>query len=626
MPQTLFRKALSVTSALTLTLSSVLPNYASAVPLQSVLTTASQEKTAAAKLANIQNFVVIYLENRSFDEMYGTFPGANGLANAANAAPQISMPITPQAAAIAAAQGVTLPPGGTPLAVVNPVNNTNLGGATGTGTNKSPIIAAVDPNFSPTIVNAPFAVGVPGVDPHPLPTAVGYLGTPGSFDPLKDVVGDPVHRFYEEQVQINGGKMNQFIVGTHNDSTDMGGLVMHYYSQSVMAKTKMWSMAQNYTLLDNFFHSAFGGSFLNHSFLICSCAFATDSKATVAPTQLDSIGMPLMRAVGANPQSGGTATAPASVDTAVSADGKSWINTARSVYLHTLGDTNNGSLVQPQTMPHIGDLLDSANVTWKWYSQWYKRAAAETQAFIANSTLNGNTYTVNSAALVTDPAYKYPVTIGGVVYNDAQYAPWGTIPLSTFNSYMTTGGTGTRPNLNNLAALTTALNFQWHHNPFAYFANLALGTPAQQAHLQDRDDLLVDIANNTLPNVSFYKPAGALNQHHGYTNLASGDNEVQTIVTALQTTNSWKNGQMMIIITYDENGGVWDHVAPPVRDSWGPGTRVPAIVISPAAKTGYIDHTSYDTGSILRTIEMRWGLPPLNASDAAVAPLTGMLK
>jgi phospholipase C len=83
---------------------------------------------------------------------------------------------------------------------------------------------------------------------------------------------------------------------------------------------------------------------------------------------------------------------------------------------------------------------------------------------------------------------------------------------------------------------------------------------------------------------------------------------------------------MMIIVTYDENGGVWDHAAPPKRDAWGPGTRVPALVISPAVKSGYVDHTQYDTGSILRTIEARWGLPPLTSSDANVAPLTGMLK
>jgi phospholipase C len=446
-----------------------------------------------------------------------------------------------------------------------------------------------------------------------------------------------VHRFYEEQAQIDGGKMDHFIAGTRTVGDDEAGLVMGYYGKDIVSQTHLWALAQNYVLADNYFHGAFGGSFANHSFLVCGCFFATNSAATVKPTQLDSNGMPLLPAIGPNAsysaQTTGTATAAGSGnDTAVSADGKYWINTSRSVYLRKLSDTNNGSLVQPQTMPHIGDRLTAAGATWKWYSQWYKRAAAETQAIIANETLSGSTYTINtSGVMVTDPTYHYPVVINGVSYTDAQYAPWGTIPLTTFNSYMTGGGSdyapGAQPNITNLANYTTQLNFQYHHHPFAYFADLAIGTPAQQAHLQDRDDLLNDIANNTLPNVAWYKPAGYVNMHHGYTNIANADNEVNTIVTALQTTNSWKNGQMMIIITFDENGGVWDHVAPPKRDAFGPGTRTPLLVVSSAGKSaGYIDHTSYDTGSILRAIEVRWGLQPLTASDAAVTPMAGMLK
>jgi acid phosphatase len=65
---------------------------------------------------------------------------------------------------------------------------------------------------------------------------------------------------------------------------------------------------------------------------------------------------------------------------------------------------------------------------------------------------------------------------------------------------------------------------------------------------------------------------------------------------------------MVIIITYDEFGGAWDHVAPPTGDLLGPGTRIPALVISPYAKRGSVDHTQYDTGSILRLITRRFDL------------------
>ena len=74
---------------------------------------------------------------------------------------------------------------------------------------------------------------------------------------------------------------------------------------------------------------------------------------------------------------------------------------------------------------------------------------------------------------------------------------------------------------------------------------------------------------------------------------------------------------MLIVVTYDENGGFWDHVAPPKGDRWGPGTRIPAIIVSPFAKKGYVDHTQYDTTSILRFITRRFELPRCRASPRA---------
>ena len=72
----------------------------------------------------------------------------------------------------------------------------------------------------------------------------------------------------------------------------------------------------------------------------------------------------------------------------------------------------------------------------------------------------------------------------------------------------------------------------------------------------------------------------------------------------------------MVVVTYDEFGGQWDHVSPPKVDRWGPGTRVPALVISPKLPKKFaVDHTRYDTTSILATIEHRYGLKPLTKRD-----------
>jgi len=77
---------------------------------------------------------------------------------------------------------------------------------------------------------------------------------------------------------------------------------------------------------------------------------------------------------------------------------------------------------------------------------------------------------------------------------------------------------------------------------------------------------------------------------------------------------------------FNRLGGFWDHVAPPVVDKWGPGTRVPAIIVSPFAKKHFVDHTQYDTTAILKLIETRWGLAPLGTPDAAANDLTNSLE
>ncbi|HUP06567.1 MAG TPA: alkaline phosphatase family protein, partial [Caldimonas sp.] len=169
-------------------------------------------------------------------------------------------------------------------------------------------------------------------------------------------------------------------------------------------------------------------------------------------------------------------------------------------------------------------------------------------------------------------------------------------------------------------------DFQAHHQPFNYYAFMdPVAHPDQRAaHLKDRDDLYADAAAGTLPPVVFYKPVGFQNQHPGYANVTNADEEIVNAITALHSSPQWRH--MVILVTYDEFGGQFDHVAPPKGDLLGPGTRIPAIIISPFAKRGHVDHTLYDTASALRLITRRWSLPVLpglSVRDAAVKASTG---
>ena len=118
-----------------------------------------------------------------------------------------------------------------------------------------------------------------------------------------------------------------------------------------------------------------------------------------------------------------------------------------------------------------------------------------------------------------------------------------------------------------------------------------------------------DAAAGTLPAVVFVKPDGNSNQHPGESTMAAGDLMMATIVSTLRRSPQWD--EMAVIITHDENGGFWDPAPPPEGDAWGPGSRVPTVIASPFAKKGYVDHTPYDTTSILQFISKRFGLPML---------------
>ncbi|HEY2756681.1 MAG TPA: acid phosphatase, partial [Pseudolabrys sp.] len=166
-------------------------------------------------------------------------------------------------------------------------------------------------------------------------------------------------------------------------------------------------------------------------------------------------------------------------------------------------------------------------------------------------------------------------------------------------------------------------NFQFHHQPFNYFVNYAPGTDARAQHLKDGgmngSDFIEAIDGGKLPQVTFYKPQGNLNEHAGYADVMSGDQHIADVVAHLEKSPQW--GHMLVLITYDENGGFFDHVAPPKGDRWGPGSRIPAFIVSPFAKKGFVDHTEYDTTSVLRFITRRFDLPVLpglTARDAAL--------
>jgi len=158
-----------------------------------------------------------------------------------------------------------------------------------------------------------------------------------------------------------------------------------------------------------------------------------------------------------------------------------------------------------------------------------------------------------------------------------------------------------------------------HHNPFQYVKRI-METPEGRAHIRDASEFSRALREGGLPAVSFVKPHAKDNAHAVSSTVGAGDRWIAEMVRAVMASRYWP--RVALVITYDEGGGWFDHVRPPVVDRFGLGTRVPTLIVSPYAKRGFIGRREYDHASVLKLIEWRFGLEPLTERDRrAEAPL-----
>lgn len=151
-------------------------------------------------------------------------------------------------------------------------------------------------------------------------------------------------------------------------------------------------------------------------------------------------------------------------------------------------------------------------------------------------------------------------------------------------------------------------------NPLAGFASLR-DLPDRFASIAS---LFHDLQSGSLPSVAWVFPSNEDSEHPPL-DVRVGMWYVTAVANALMKSPYWSDSVM--IVTWDEYGGFFDHVAPPVRNGVTLGPRVPALIISPWVRPGFVDHATYDFSSILRFVEERFGLPPLTAWDRDAASL-----
>ena len=396
-----------------------------------------------------------------------------------------------------------------------------------------------------------------------------------------------MHRFYQEQYQLNGGNQNRYVTGS-----DAAGLSMGYYDTHALPVYAYLhgSGHPRYAILDDFFQAAFGGSFLNHQWLIAAATPTYPGAAETLHSILDANGMPVLRSPPSSQSSVALYTSPATTvrDAALTSACPAPNGLACGDFaVNTMQPTSQprgsfGAILPTQTAPTIGDRLTAADVDWAWYSGGWSNAAGDVGA---PGWTNGT----------------------GPNCSDPDSSPNPTFPYC--------------PNK----------VFQFHHQPFVYYAPYVEGGLGR-SHLRDEQEF-IQLAQSSkatcnLKPVSFVKPIGQENEHPGYASEPNGSNHLVDLLSSIE--NSACKENTMVVVTYDEFGGQWDHVSPPglggntgPHDQWGPSTRIPALVLGPHLKGPFVvDNTQYDTTSILRTIEQRYDVPAVATRDAQVNSLS----
>jgi len=421
------------------------------------------------------------------------------------------------------------------------------------------------------------------------------------------------HQFYQEQYQLNNGLMNRYVIANYTAGsvasfTETTSLPLYQYLHKPNSSVR-------YAVMDNFFHAAFGGSFLGHQWLVAARTpvwpnAVNDGSEKDLHSVVDINGMPSSKGAktngkynpeyyqsppqdinnvqdtnltaSCNPASNRGLTYPGTLC------GDYVVNTSQPAQQPFKPGTEAFEQVPLQTHATIADRLSRKGVSWAWYGGGWSNANGE---YRSPGWTNGKSSDNKCTDPETDPKAVFPFCA-----ND---------------------------------------DYSFHHNPLNFFKNFdrttASGRANRKRHLRDEVEFTNLVSKSTnkckLRSVSFVKPIWGNTSHSRGGNDMIGDQHLADLVEAVESSACASN--TMIIVTYDENGGEFDHVAPPgqstpgIYDEWGPGTRVPSLVISPLLPfSAAVDSTQYDTTSILATLEERFGLLSLSSRDMAATSLS----
>ena len=459
---------------------------------------------------------------------------------------------------------------------------------------------------------------------------------------------DQDHDYGDEQTAFDNGKMDNFVgaTGTGGGNGPTGApcqaaQVMDYYDGNTVPA--IWNYAQHYAMSDDSFGTTFGPSSPGAINLASGDTGNVDTSHT------------------ANSPSISTPTSPNADLTSNGKGGYSLTSDAQPYW----DDCSTRDAVA-LTGENIGDLLNDAGVSWGWFQGGFKPTTTYDQglATVGKSGQPSSTFIADEFKKLTPPPHAsnealcdsvHPigVALGGTGqwgYKDdyiPHHEPFQYYASTANPHHFTVAHNGSTDTLAGLASIG--------HDTQAYKGGLPqFNTPNHQYDTSDFDQLVAAInagklPGSALPGVSFLKAPGYEDAHAGYSDPTDEQQFVVKEINALEHSPDW--GSTVVIVNYDDSDGWYDHVysgvhnpsvspadnltdtnktgptsghcgpakqsSPPLDNEQGRcglGPRLPMLVISPLAKTNYVDHHVSDQASIINLIEYNWGLPGISGS------------
>jgi acid phosphatase len=386
-------------------------------------------------------------------------------------------------------------------------------------------------------------------------------------------VGDPVHRFFQMWQQFDGGRNDLFVWVAEtsgegskerddpNSGTNQGGVAMGFYSMAKGDAAYFRGLAQSYALADNYHQPVMGGTGANYF------ALATGD---VAPYLVD----------------GKLATPPA--NQIENPDPRPGTNN-----WYTQSGYKSGSYVAcaDASQPGVRAIRDYlASLPY----QTFRDGNCEPGAYyLVNNYGTGFNYAGERKPLGPDQ-YTLPPQVAPMI---------GEALAAKGVSWKWDHGGRTADGIDKALYCDIC-------DPFTH--STAIMTGPLKKNLVSLDELDRDLAAGaSMPAVAFITPPNPDSGHPSYSDAARYETFIRNLVAKVRAhPDVWNDAA--ILVTTDEGGGSYDSGYIQILDFFGDGTRIPFLAISPFAKRGVVDHTYYDHASILKFIEMNWGLAPLS--------------